>query len=286
MGRLLFWQNFINNSLQCPGNFFREFMDEANKDFVREPLPDIPDSMVWIDLMALWRNMRAIHKSSKDPSDNDIELYKAWVVEFQEKIFSLKWVPVANQIHRLSHLAFFMQSKPIRSIGAYSLEGLEHGNFSTKDGESRRVWKGDSRLGNRQLFRYLRLQSSPLLRRAAAKMEGEKRKQMQCSKCGGIGHSKSSSKCPLIGIAQEQNVEPIADLGELDLGDIDLGDIDLGDLDLGGEESEIHSDNQNTNDSSDDDLDETGVVLEDVIETTIVIDDENTGDLETQCTTS
>ena len=109
---------------------------------------------------------------------------------------------------------------------------------------------------------------------------------MQCSKCGGIGHSKSSSKCPLIGIAQEQNVEPIADLGELDLGDIDLGDIDLGDLDLGGEESEIHSDNQNTNDSSDDDLDETGVVLEDVIETTIVIDDENTGDLETQCTTS
>ena len=98
---------------------------------------------------------------------------------------------------------------------------------------------------------------------------------MQCSKCGGIGHSKSSSKCPLIGIAQEQNIEPTAD----------LGDLDLGGLDLGGEESEIHSNNQDTDDDSDD-LDETGVVLEDVIETTIVIDEENTDDVEDQCTTS
>ena len=114
-------------------------MDEANKDFVKEPLPSIPDTTVWNDVMELWRKMRAIHKSSKDPTDDEIEQFRTWVIEFQEKIFSLKWVPVANQIHRLSHLAFFMQSKPIRSIGAYSLEGLDHGNFSTKDSERRRV---------------------------------------------------------------------------------------------------------------------------------------------------
>merc|ERR1712096_155512 len=130
------------------------------------------------------RNMRSVHKRKEDPSDDGVKLFKSWVVEFQEKFFSLKWVPAANQIHRLSHIAFFMQSSSIRSIGAYSLEGLEHGNFSTKDGEIRRIWKGNTKEGNKQLFRHLRFQSSPTLRNAVKQLEVDKRKQMTCSKCG------------------------------------------------------------------------------------------------------
>ena len=108
---------------QYPGNFAREFCDPANTAFIRNPLPNIPDTEVWNELMTLWRKMRSVHKPSEDPSDEEIAQYKSWVIEFQEKIFSLKWVPVANQIHRCCHVAFFMQSKSIRSIGAYSLEG-------------------------------------------------------------------------------------------------------------------------------------------------------------------
>ena len=103
----------------------------------------------------------------------------------------------ANQIHRLSHLAFFMQSRTFKSIGAFSLEGLEHGNFSAKDGELRRVWKGDTKQGNFQLFRLLRLQSSPTLVKAMEKIEMEKRKPMKCSKCGQLGHRRTSKKCSL-----------------------------------------------------------------------------------------
>ena len=117
---------------QCPGNFYREFMAEENKNFVAEPLPKIPETDTWKAVMELWRKMRAIHKSSNDPTDDEISEYKSLVIEFQKKLFSFEWVPVANQIHRISHIAFFMLNKKIRSVGAYSLEGLEHGNFSTK----------------------------------------------------------------------------------------------------------------------------------------------------------
>ena len=266
---------------QCPDNFFREYLDEANKDFVREPLPDIHDTMVWNDLMCLWRKMRGIHKSNRDPTDDEINQFKSWVIEFQEKIFSLKWVPVANQIHRLSHIAFFMQTKPIRSIGAYSLEGLEHGNFSTKDGERRRIWKGDSKEGNRQLFRLLRLQGSPTLRRAALMLEAKKRKKMKCSKCHLVGHTKASSKCRFFGIG---TVEP-----------------ETAEIVAGGDE--IPSDEDDGQDyvtSSDEEIIETTVVLDDdevdyvsssdeeIIETTLVLDDGEVVvvDDDNQCTTS
>ena len=117
---------------QCPGNFYREFMAEENTNFVAEPLPSITETEKWKTVMELWRKMRAIHKSSNDPTDAEISEYKLLAIEFQKTLFSFKWVPVANQIHRISHIAFFMQNKIIGSLGAYSLEGLEHGNFSTK----------------------------------------------------------------------------------------------------------------------------------------------------------
>ena len=102
----------------------REFCEERNSDFIKKPLPDITDTKVWEECMELWRKMRSIHKSSKDPSDEEIDQFTNWVSLFQEKISSLTWVPAPNQVHRLTHLGFFMQSKPIKSIGAYSLEGL------------------------------------------------------------------------------------------------------------------------------------------------------------------
>lgn len=108
---------------QNPGNFAREFCHQDNAEYIRQPLPDIPDTETWNSCMQLWRNLRKIHKSNQDPSDEEIDQYTNWVIEFQEKLFSLKWVPVANQVHRLSHIAYFMRTKSIRSIGAYSLEG-------------------------------------------------------------------------------------------------------------------------------------------------------------------
>jgi hypothetical protein len=255
---------------QCPGNFFREYMDEANKEFVKEPLPNVPDTTTWNDLMELWRKMRAIHKSSKDPTDDEIEQFKTWVIEFQEKIFSLSWVPVANQIHRLSHLAFFMQSKPIKSIGAYSLEGLEHGNFSTKDGEMRRVWKGNSKEGNKQLFRLLRMQSSPTLRRVAVKLQGKKRKQMKCSKCHKLGHTKRSSKCRFFDIDTAEPGNEVEEDGEILGGPDDNDDECI----LGGSDDE------------DEEIIETIVIVDD----DTLVDDENTLDDDddsfNQCNTS
>lgn len=202
---------------QNPGNFAREFCDENNAEFIRQPLPDIPDTETWNDLMKFWRNMRSVHKRKEDPTDDDIELFKSWVIEFQEKFSSLKWVPAANQIHRLSHLAFFMQSRPIKSIGAYSLEGLEHGNFSTKDGELRRVWKGNTKESNKQLFQLLRLQSSPTLRNVVKQLEVDGRKEMKCTKCGVSGHKRTSKKCSLYGlesVSTELDESEVASGGE------------------------------------------------------------------------
>ena len=108
---------------QNPGNFAREYCDEKNAAFIREPLPHIPDTETWAECMSLWRRMREIHKSNSDHTDEQVEVYIELVKEFPENLFSLKRVPVANQVHRLSHLAYFMKNKPIRSIGAYSLEG-------------------------------------------------------------------------------------------------------------------------------------------------------------------
>ena len=113
---------------QFPGNFSREYCTDENKDIISDPLPKCPEKKTWMRLMTLWRCMRSILKSNADPSLQSIELFKLMVTEFQEKLYSLKWVPAANQVHRLSHVAFFMQSRELNSIGAMSLEGLEHGN--------------------------------------------------------------------------------------------------------------------------------------------------------------
>ena len=108
---------------QNPVNFARKFNDEKNAEHILKPLPDIPDTHIWKDLMILWRRMRAIHKSNRDPSSENISSYKESVINFQEKLSSLKWVPLANQIHRLCHVAYFMENSAIRSVGAFSLEG-------------------------------------------------------------------------------------------------------------------------------------------------------------------
>jgi hypothetical protein len=196
---------------QNPGNFAREYCKEENADFIKEPLPDINDTHVWSELMILWRLMRSVHKSNVDPTDEDVARFIHWAEKFQELFFSLKWVPAANQIHRLSHIAFFMQSRVFKSIGAFSLEGLEHGNFSAKDGEQRRIWKGDTKQGNLQLFRLLRFQSSPTLVKAMENIEMEKRKPMKCSKCGQLGHRRTSKKCSLFndGTVDDEENEPV-----------------------------------------------------------------------------
>ena len=182
---------------QFPGNFAREYCDMKNAAFISDPLPDCAEKVTWMRLMTLWRSMRQIHKSNSDPTLEQIELFEVMALEFQKKLYSFKWVPPANQVARLSHLAYFMQAREVRSIGAFSLEGLEHGNFTTKYLESTRVWKGDSKVGNKQLFRLLRWQGSPTMRRAAKLLEGVKRKPDKCSKCHEIGHKKSMRICPL-----------------------------------------------------------------------------------------
>ena len=47
------------------------------------------------------------------------------------------------------------------------------------------------------MFRLLRLQSSPLLRKVLTNAENKKRKTVRCSRCRETGHKKSSKKCPL-----------------------------------------------------------------------------------------
>ena len=94
-------------------------------------MPNIDDTVVLKDMMTLWRKMRTIHKSNKDPSNEEFIQYKVMLTEFQEKFASLMWVPLPNQVHRLCHVAFFisvaffMESSvsSLKSIGAYSLEG-------------------------------------------------------------------------------------------------------------------------------------------------------------------
>ena len=172
---------------QFPGNFAREFCAAENANFISDPLPDCAEKKTWDRLMVLWRCMRSIHKSNEEPSAENIELFRLFAVEFQEKVYSFTWVPPANQVHRLSHVAFFMQSRDVKSVGAFSLEGLEHGNWTTKVFDSTRVWRGDSSVGNKQLFRLLHLRGSPSLKRAAQKLERAKRKLDKCSKCGALG---------------------------------------------------------------------------------------------------
>ena len=91
--------------------------------------------------------------------------------------------------------------------------GLEHGNFSAKDGEARRVWK-NSENSYKELFRLLRFQSSPTLRRIGNEMKGKGRKTMRCSRCGGEGHKRTSRKCPLGALpgVMEPEVEAVVDI--------------------------------------------------------------------------
>ena len=87
-------------------------------------MPNIDDTVVLKDMMTLWRKMRTIHKSNKDPSNEEVIQYKVMLTELQEKFASLTWVPLPNQVHRLCHVAFFMESSvsSLKSVGAYSLE--------------------------------------------------------------------------------------------------------------------------------------------------------------------
>ena len=77
------------------------------------------------------------------------------------------------------------------------MEGLEQGNFATKYFENTRVWKGDSKVGNKQLFRVLRFRGSPTLKKAMTKLRATERKADKCSKCGQLGHRKNMRVCPL-----------------------------------------------------------------------------------------
>lgn len=91
---------------------------------------------------------------------------------------------------------------------------MEHGNFSTKDGDMRRVWKGNTTEGNKQLFRLLRLQSSPTLKRILKRLGSNKRKTVKCTKCGVVGHKRSSRNCPMY---EEERLESSEDEDDEDV---------------------------------------------------------------------
>ena len=95
---------------------------------------------------------------------------------------------------------------------------MEHGNFSTKDGENRRVWK-NSQEAYKQLFRLLRFQSSPILQRLGEDLAAEKRKVMTCSRCAIKGHKRTSRKCQLV--VTEEN------LTEVDETDVEVNETDV-----------------------------------------------------------
>lgn len=231
------------------GNFAREFCDEMNADFISNPLPECPEKETWRRLMTLWRCMRMVHKSNQEPTSQHIDMFKQFAVEFQEKLSSLAWVNPANQVHRLSHLAYFMQAREVKSIGTYSLEGLEHGNWTTKINEGTRIWKGDNKVGQKQLFRLLRWKGSPTLKRASKLLEGAKRKPDTCSRCNTKGHKKNSKQCPLYNQAA---VEPNDEQGEpLVQSDEESGEDILTDQ---GEESQYEDEEEEEIDSDDEEL--------------------------------
>ena len=179
-------------------------------------------------------------------------------VQVQEKIFSLKWVPAANQVHRLSHLAFFMQSREVKSIGAFSLVGLEHGNFNTKVFETTRVWKGDSKAGNRQLFRLLRWKGSPTLKRAMQSLKACKRKPTRCSKCKGLGHKKNMSVCPLYNPADANSSESDEETSHLDTdtAGTDTAETDTAETDATAQDSSDDESGEDNDDREDEDVDQ------------------------------
>ena len=87
-----------------------------------------------------------------------------------------------------------MEKYKLVSIGAMALEGLEHGNYTTKCLERDKIWRGDIPIGNKQLFRVLRCHSSPSIRRIT-KRSNIPEKVFTCSSCKQKGHRKNSKAC-------------------------------------------------------------------------------------------
>ena len=99
-----------------------------------------------------------------------------------------------NQVHRLSHVAWFMEKFEVSAVGALSLEGLEHGNHSTKLLENTRIFNGSSKKSLKQLFRKLRQTTSSKIRRTIVKLEKTKVKPM-CGACKQTGHKRNHRVC-------------------------------------------------------------------------------------------
>ena len=106
----------------------------------------------------------------------------------------MTWVTYANQVHRLSHVAWFMEAYEVSAVGALSLEGLEHGNYSTKLLENTRIFNGSSKKSLKQLFRKLRQTTSSKIRRTIVELEKTKVKPM-CGACKQKGHKRNHRVC-------------------------------------------------------------------------------------------
>jgi hypothetical protein len=96
------------------------------------------------------------------------------------------------------------------------------------------------------LFRLLRLQSSPLLRKVLTNAENKKRKTVRCSRCRETGHKKSSKKCPLfdsleLGDEVEDGETETEGADIADITGISLIDSDDEDIDDFGEDSDHES---------------------------------------------
>ena len=177
-----------------PGNFVREFCDLKNKEVIEGILPDVPEAKKWINLLTTWRKIREIHKSNHNPNHEVISHYKDLVENFTRIYNDMTWVTYANQVHRLSHVAWFMETYEVSAIGALSLEGLEHGNYSTKLLENTRIFNGSSKKSLKQLFRKLRQTTSSKIRRTIVKQEKTKVKPM-CGACKQKGHKRNHRVC-------------------------------------------------------------------------------------------
>ena len=96
------------------------------------------------------------------------------------------------------------------------------------------------------MFRLLRLQSSPLLRKVLTNAENKKRKTVRCSRCRETGHKKSSKKCPLfdsleLGDEVEDGETETEGADIADITGISLIDSDDEDIDDFGEDSDHES---------------------------------------------
>ena len=101
----------IPDLTQMPGNFFRKFSSEENKDLILKPLPECEAKHKFAAVMDLWRRIRRTHKSS-NPTAAAVDDYPNLVKQFLTLLDKdFPWFkPLPNQFHRLTHSSYFLNN--------------------------------------------------------------------------------------------------------------------------------------------------------------------------------